>query len=420
MSAQAETKSADRADEAKSVDRADETMKVRIGASPITSSEVMMMLANDASATVRATLAMNRATPANVDRALARDSDERVRILLARKLGALAPTLSQEWQAKLQQQALDTLRSLAADEAVRVRAAIAEEVKSLPEAPRALILQLAQDSNIMVCEPVIRFSPLLSPADLLALLAAAPSSATALAVARRADIDERISDAIAATANSEAIRALLSNNSAQIREATLDALVSRAVDHRDWHEPLVERPCLPPRTARALSEIIATNLLEVLAVRPDFDASLTQDLRERLTARLARERRMDNARCLSESDKVVALNQAQKLFDAGRLDEAAILEGVRTGDMNVVLALLAVAAEVPVPVVERASSLRSTKGLVSLAWRAGFSMHAATALQAFLARLPPTTVLQPGPGSSFPLGVDEMRWQLDFLSRMSR
>lgn len=403
-----------------SVDRADETTKVRIGASPITSSEVMMMLANDASPTVRATLAMNRATPAHVDRTLARDSDERVRILLARKLGALAPTLSQDSQARLQQQALDTLRSLAADEAIRVRAAIAEEIKSLPEAPRALILQLAQDSNIMVCEPVIRFSPLLSPADLMALLAHAPSSATALAVARRADIDERISDAIATTANSEAIRALLSNTSAQIREATLDALVSRAVDHREWHEPLVERPCLPPRAARTLSEIVATNLLEVLAARPDFDASLTHDLRERLTSRLARERRIDAARCLSDSDKVVALAQAQKLSDTGRLDEATILEGVRTGDMNLVLAFLAVAAKLPVSVVERASSLRSTKGLVSLAWRAGISMHAAAALQAFLARLPPTVVLQPGPGGTFPLSTEEMRWQLDFLSRMSR
>jgi uncharacterized protein (DUF2336 family) len=112
----------------------------------------------------------------------------------------------------------------------------------------------------------------------------APSAGTVIAVARRADLAPAVSDAIAATADSGAIRALLANRSAQIREATLDALVSRSVDHPDWHEPLVRRPSLPPRAARLLSEIVATHLLSKLAAR----AALAPALAERNCAGASR------------------------------------------------------------------------------------------------------------------------------------
>ena len=78
------------------------------------------------------------------------------------------------------------------------------------------------------------------------------------------------------------------------------------------------------------------------------------------------------------------------------------------------------AANTSVAVVDRAASLRSAKGMVSLAWKAGFTMRAAVALQGLLARLAPDTILTGGHGSDFPLGVEEMRWQLEFLARLER
>jgi hypothetical protein len=45
-------------------------------------------------------------------------------------------------------------------------------------------------------------------------------------------------------------------------------------------------------------------------------------------------------------------------------------------------------------------------------------MRAAVALQALLARLGPDAVLTAGPDGGFPLAVEEMRWQLEFLARM--
>lgn len=85
-----------------------------------------------------------------------------------------------------------------------------------------------------------------------------------------------------------------------------------------------------------------------------------------------------------------------------------------------VTALIAVAADVPASVVDRAATLRSAKGLVSLVWKAGFSMRTAGPLQTLLARLAPETVLRATPSGGFPLAVEEMRWQIDFLTRMGR
>ena len=73
----------------------------------------------------------------------------------------------------------------------------------------------------------------------------------------------------------------------------------------------------------------------------------------------------------------------------------------------------------PVSVVERASSLRSAKGLVSLVWKAGFTMRAAVALQSAAGAPRARRGAVAGAGGSFPLAVEEMRWQLDFLGRWS-
>ena len=396
----------------------DEAARVRLGAGAATKADVLIDLSNDTSVTVRAALALNTAAPPRVNEVLAADSDERVRILLARKLTALVPGLSAAEHARLHQETWDTLKALVADEAVRVRAIIAEAVKELPDAPRGLIRQLAHDTEKSVFEPVIRLSPLLTTEDLLTLVAMAPAAGTVLAVAHRAELDPVVSDAIAASADGTAIRALLANPSAQIREATLDVLVARSVNHPDWHEPLVRRPSLPPRAARLLSELLATHLLAELATRADLPPSLAEELRRRIAVRLAPVPEPPTAPLDTTAED--ALAQARATAARGELVEETLLAAARRGETRYAAALLALAADTSVSVVDRASSLRSAKGLVSLVWKAGFTMQVAVALQTLLARLAPEAVLTAGQSGGFPLAVEEMRWQLDFLGRMGR
>jgi len=392
----------------------DEAHRVRLAAAPGSSPDTLLGLVSDPAVLVRAAVANNPSAPPPVDRLLAADPDARVRTLLARKLANLLPSLSRAQYEHLQEQALVTLGKLVADEVVRVRAAIADIVKSMPDAPRELIMRLAQDSAVAVADPVIRLSPLLSTEDLLALVAAAPSPYTATAVASRPHLPETVSDIIAGGADTGAIAALLSNRSAAIREATLDALIERAPQHANWHAPLVRRPKLSARAATALSEFVATRLLDELARRGDLDPEVNLDLRRRLIERLQAETH-DTA-----SEGEAALTVAKGLANAGALDENALLQAVERGEAQIVAAMLAVAAGIPVAVVDRATRLRSAKGLISLIWKGGFTMRCAAPLQMLLARLPPASTLRASPSGEFPLTADEMRWQLGFLTHIAR
>lgn len=389
--------------------------RVRRGAAATTPADALMALAADPDLTVRAAVAMNGAAPGPANQLLARDRDDRVRTLLARKLSQLVPSLASGERDRLRQQALETLFLLVEDEAARVRGAITDVLKDMPNAPRQLILRLANDSLRVVAEPVIRLSPLLTQADLLALIERRPNPATAIAVARRPALPEAVCDAIAATADTGAITALLENRSAAIRETTLDMLVERAVDHEAWHAPLVRRPTLSPRATTALAEIVTTQLLDELTRRADLPPAIAAELRERLVQRLK-----PVATAAPAADPAQALSDAEALYAEDRLDEDALLAAVHRGDSEATIALLAVAADVPVGVVERAATLRSAKGLVSLIWKAGFSMQAAGPVQVLLARLSPAIALRASAGGAFPLAVEEMRWQLDFLRRMGR
>jgi uncharacterized protein (DUF2336 family) len=266
---------------------------------------------------------------------------------------------------------------------------------------------------------VILFSPMLTQDDLVTLIASGPPASTILAVAKRPRINEVVSDAIVGCADPAVICALLRNHTAQIREATLDALAAKSEEHPDWQEPLVRRPHLPHRAQRMLAEIVAGHLLEVLAARADLDPKLAQTLR----AALARDGQMlpsgssDEAEGnpATERDPRSALKQAESLQLAGSLDDYAILDAVRSNAPVAAKAMLAVKAGVAMPTIERACGLRSAKAVVSLAWKAGFSVQTSVVLQMMLANLAPDKVLRPTVDGGFPLSEDEMRWQLTFL-----
>ena len=364
-----------------------EAERTALAAQPGTAPELLYFLANDAAVAVRSAVAANAATPPQADRILAADEDPRVRGVLGRKLAGLAPLLGGRSPDKLRRLAWDTLCRLATDAAVAVRAMIAEEVKAMPDAPRALILQLAGDAAMAVAEPVIRFSPQLTEADLLALVMDPPVVETLSAVARRPGIGETISDAIAATEDPDAVAALLGNASAAIREATLDAVIARAGAHVAWQEKLVTRPSLPPRAARALALCVADHLMEALAARPE---------------------RQSLARRLDAGTEISARPAA-----AG--DHAFACAASR-GNRAEVIRLLSGRAALPEEAVQRAVRLRSTKGLVSLCWKAGMTPRCAVQAQTVLAGIAPALALVPGRDGGWPLREEEMTWQLELLA----
>ena len=339
-----------------------------------------------------------------------------MRTILSRKLQTLTPSLTGDAHQQIQRDAVANLTAMVADAALRVRISLAAAVKDLPDGARDIVLRLAHDPAVMVCEPVIRFSPMLTQEDLVTLIATSPPPSTIMAVARRPKIGTTVSDAIVGTADTGAIRALLTNPTAQIREATLDALAAQSEEQTDWQAPLINRPHLPPRAQHMLAEIVTGHLLETLAARSDLDPKVAQLVRNALAHPASGQTRPDPPYAPPADEMAqLAWTRAKALSQGGKLGDDAILEALQRNANKEATAMLAVKAEVPVAVVERACALRSAKGVVSLAWKAGLRVQTAVVLQVALAHLTPDLVIKSDSEGVFPLSEDEMRWQLAFL-----
>ena len=93
--------------------------------------DVLHYLAGHGAPATRAAVAANPAAPAVTNRLLADDDDEDVRAELAVKIARLMPGLSERESSHVFALTIETLECLARDAAVRVRAILAEEIKTL-------------------------------------------------------------------------------------------------------------------------------------------------------------------------------------------------------------------------------------------------------------------------------------------------
>jgi uncharacterized protein (DUF2336 family) len=370
--------------------------------------EVLYFLAGDDAPEVRRAIAGNKATPVHADLVLARDADEDVRCVVAQKVARLAPGLSAEQRARVGDIVVEVLRTLAADQLPRVRRILAEELKSATGVPTDVIERLARDDDILVSAPVLEYSPLLSDEFLLEIIASRPVQGTLDAIARRAGLGERLSDAIVAADKEAAVTALLGNRSAQIREETLDEIVDRAERVAAWHKPLVSRPSLSARAIRRLTVYVADALLAVLARRNDLDPETAREVAAKVKKGIERE--LEPGANAAES----TVDEARRLAAAGQIDEATILRALDRGRREFVIAAIAALSGIQQTAVDKIFSLASAKAIVAVVWKSGLSAHVAEVIQTRLGRIAPADRLKAKSGD-FPLTRSEMEWQLEFF-----
>lgn len=371
--------------------------------------EILYYLATDDVAAVRREIAANSQTPMHADLLLVRDPDEVVRADLARKVATLLPGLTADEQSQVRERVIEMVSTLARDAAVRVRQVVAEALKDVANAPAAVIRRLADDVELVVAEPVLRWSPLLTDDDLLEIIAGKPIAGAVSAIAQRAGIAGRIADAIVAADDEAAIATLLANPSAQIREETLDLIVERAPAKTAWHPGLVQRPALPARLVRRIASFVAATLLRQLEQRSDLDAATRAAVSAEVDRRLGEESERPRAAGETAAETVARL-QAQ-----GALNEDAVAAAMGEGKRAVVKAALVALSGIGEGVVDKIMSSQSAKGIVSLVWKAGLSPRLAAQVQLRLCGIPPRQVLSARAGEDWPLTPDDMTWHLEFF-----
>lgn len=373
--------------------------------------EILYYLATDDSVEVRRLVAGNPATPQQANKVLTEDDDDEVRCELARKIARLVPGLDTHESARLRELAIDVMERLARDSLPKVRAILAEEIKSATNVPAHVVKQLAQDLELVVCAPVLEYSPLLSDEDLVELIAGARVEGSVAAVARRTSLSENVSDAIVASLDVSAVAALLANPNAQIREDTLDKVIEQAASIEAWHQPMVMRADLSVRAVKRISGFVCASLLAILRERSGLDEETAAHLNKRVRERLEQETPGDDAASLDEKAQAAVLQALEK----GAVDDAFVVNAADEGDRRVVAYALAALANVPKPIVDRMLLSQSGKAITALVWRAKLPMRVAVKIQSTIARLPNAKMLMARDGVHFPLASDEMAWHLNYF-----
>ena len=371
--------------------------------------ETLYYLAGDENAEVRSLVAGNPSTPIQANENLVNDSNAEVRAELARKIGRIVPDLESNELRAMSNRVIAMLEKLAGDEVVRVRQIVAEEIKSCPNIPKRLAVKLARDAELIVCAPVLEYSPLLSDTDLTEIIATSRVHGALEAIARRRSLDGSLADAIVATLEIPAIAQLLANPSAEIRENTLDRIIADAASIEAWHLPLVTRPALSLRAVRRIAVFVSRSLIDELALRQNIDEETEQYLKARAQERI--EEDVQKARS-TPGDAVVGSYRA---FKTGKLGDDIIAKAATLQQKEAVTLALALKTETNEKLVAQIIDAKSGKGITALCWRAGLAMRTALAIQIFVASIPPNERILPRGGIDYPMEESEMLWHLNYF-----
>ncbi|MBK6895406.1 MAG: DUF2336 domain-containing protein [Alphaproteobacteria bacterium] len=371
--------------------------------------EILYFLAqNDPDAGVRQAVANNETMPVHVSPFLARDQSPDVRLALAARLVSLLPSISTDKQSQLYAFAVQALGTLALDEVLKIRLALSSTLKDHAYAPPKVAAELARDVERDVSEPILRFCAALSDRDLLDILKSHPASWVVQAIAGRSTVSKMVSAAVINVDDITGGKVLLRNRGADIALETLQKIVERARDYKDWQESVAVRPFLPFALAKELAEFVDAAVRDLLMQRPDFDGAMAEEISEVFR------RRLDFIRGDSKKPETVE-QRVKRMAKKGELTDEAITDALAVRETDFVYAALAHLAGVAEATLKDLFEARSAKPIVALCWKAGLSMRTALTLQRDLAQVPPKNLLYPKGGTDYPMTEEELEWQLDFL-----
>ncbi|MBL4837322.1 MAG: DUF2336 domain-containing protein [Kordiimonadaceae bacterium] len=370
--------------------------------------EVLYFLAEDTSPEVRKKIASNPATPPQADALLQRDDNAEVRAELARKIGRLVPDMTHADKEALREEAIKILEALAEDQLPKVRAIIAEEIKSSNVVPKAIVDKLARDVEAIVCGPILRYSPLLNDDDLREIIAAGATGAALEAIAGRDTVSEGVADDIAASLEVPAIAELLTNKNAQIREDTLDQIIAQAESVEDLHKPVALRPELSIRAMKRIAGFVASALVYAMMEQAELEEEQAEDLLERVRFRLSGER-------VGENEEAALAKKAMDYFQRGMLDDAFVLEQIEHNRRELLVQCLAVLADLSADIIRQVIHSKSGRAVTALAWKCGLKMRTAYELQIKFALVPTAQLLSAKGGEKYPIDDNELEWHLSYF-----
>ncbi|MGY8991079.1 MAG: DUF2336 domain-containing protein [Rhodospirillales bacterium] len=259
-------------------------------------------------------------------------------------------TLSSHEQGMAQ----EIFRLLLNDAAVRVREAMALNLKECPGLPHDVAVALANDVQ-SVALPVLEFSEVLTDDDLVEIIKS-QGEEKQIAIAGRKLVSENVSQALVETDNESVVTTLVSNDGAMLTEDSLAQVVKSLGSSEAVQAALVTRPLLPITIVERLMSVVAghlkTELEKQKKVPPDLLTDLVMQTWERATISLS-----------SGYNGEQLENLVRHLHKDKRLDHTVVIRALCLGDIRFFETAIAVLVDLPI---QNARLLIHESGLVGL------------------------------------------------------
>ena len=220
-----------------------------------------------------------------------------------------------------------------------VRRALADAFASAIDAPRAIVLALAEDEP-SIASIVLSRSPVLGDAELIDCAAAVDDAAQA-AIASRPYLSAMVAAALAEVASARALIALADNLDADLPGFAMKRMIERHGDHADLRSALLARGNLPIEIRFELVAITARELA-VFAAGRGWAASgrierAAREATEKAAIAIAAATGESGERAPSETDLIVL---AAYLRNSGRVTPALALRALLSGNREFFNAML--------------------------------------------------------------------------------
>jgi uncharacterized protein (DUF2336 family) len=248
----------------------------------------------------------------------------------------------------------DILRNLIKEVEETVRRALAEQLAGRKDAPRDVVLSLAND-KIEVAYPILLQSQVLQDLELVEIIHHRTLEYQ-LAIAMRESVSETVSEALVAAGGPDVIKTLLENEGAQISQSTLEYLVEESKRVDTYHNPLLLRPEIGRELAQRMYWWVSAALREHILEHFEIAVSDLDEVLEQTVTTL-------NGDAVIEGEQRKSLALAERLAEQNAITPELLVQTLRRGEIALFEALLSKVTGIRLTLLRRLLFERGGEGL---------------------------------------------------------
>lgn len=262
---------------------------------------------------------------------------------------------------------------LLADIEMSARAALADRLKSVPNAPPGVIRALASDDAIGVAGPVLAASPRIDNATLVET-ARTKSQDHLLAISRRSSLVDTVTDVLVERGNRDVALSTVRNAGARFSETGYLRLVKRSEGDDELARSVGTRPEIPRQHfLKLLSNASKAVRLALQAAHPENVSDVRSVVGEVAAA-------IQTKAATASRDYRAAQALIESLRGSSKLAENDVATFAQTGKFEETAVALAIMCDLPVDVVERAMVQDREETILIVAKAIGLSWPTAKAV----------------------------------------